>query len=49
MYAAHSFCMGEIGLCEDRNLSRPLLIKVRMSTRDFSHEQVSIYYGEYYI
>ena len=49
MYAAHSFRMGEICLCEDRNLSRPLLIKVRMSTRDFSHEQVSIYYGEYYI
>ena len=49
MYATHSFCMGEIGLCEDRNLSRPLLIKVRMSTCDFSHEQVSIYYGEYYI
>nr|DAR65518.1 MAG TPA: hypothetical protein [Caudoviricetes sp.] len=26
VYAAHSFCMGEIGLCEDRNLSRPLLM-----------------------
>lgn len=25
MYAARSFCMGEIGLCEDRNLSRPLI------------------------
>ena len=28
VYAAHSFCMGEIGLCEDRKLSRPLLMFV---------------------
>nr|DAE65075.1 MAG TPA: hypothetical protein [Bacteriophage sp.] len=34
VYAAHSFYMGEIGLCEDRNLSRPLLIKVRMHTHN---------------
>nr|DAT08916.1 MAG TPA: hypothetical protein [Bacteriophage sp.] len=26
VYTTHSFCMGEIGLCEDRNLSRPLLM-----------------------
>ena len=32
------FIMGEIGLCENRNLSRPLLIKMRMYTRDFSYE-----------
>nr|DAQ90235.1 MAG TPA: hypothetical protein [Bacteriophage sp.] len=26
--------MGEIGLCEDRNLSRPLLIKMRIETEN---------------
>nr|DAJ69658.1 MAG TPA: hypothetical protein [Caudoviricetes sp.] len=34
-YMLHTlFVMGEIGLCEDRNLSRPLLIKVRMHTHN---------------